>query len=173
MDAERRRKAILRILEHAEGPQSATTLATKCSVSRQIIVGDIALLRASGADITATPKGYVVSPEAPQGLTTTIACIHAPEDMGRELYTIVDCGAEVVDVVVEHPVYGEIRGPLRLRSRYDVDEFLERVARAEAKPLSALTGGIHLHTVACADKSVLLRVLIALKKEGFLLPVDR
>ena len=88
--------------------------------------------------------------------------------MGAELYTIVDAGGEVVDVIVEHPVYGQLTGPLRLRSRADVDSFLQRVQGAE--PLSALTGGIHLHTLRAPDEAVMERVMQALSSAGFLLP---
>ena len=52
-----------------------------------------------------------------------MACVHAPEEMERELNAIVDAGGEVVDVIVEHPVYGQLTGLLGVRSRYDVAEF--------------------------------------------------
>ena len=58
--AEARRRAVAQILEEAEGPVSAAALARRFSVSRQIIVGDVALLRAGGADILATPRGYLL-----------------------------------------------------------------------------------------------------------------
>ena len=56
MHAKERREAILSRLEQACDPVSATALAGALSVSRQVIVGDIALLRASGAPIAATPE---------------------------------------------------------------------------------------------------------------------
>lgn len=56
MRAEERRQAIRELLQRAKQPVSATALAAQFSVSRQIIVGDIALLRAAGADISATPR---------------------------------------------------------------------------------------------------------------------
>ena len=49
MKAEERRRAIAKTLT-AEHPVSATALAGQFSVSRQIIVGDIALLRAKASD---------------------------------------------------------------------------------------------------------------------------
>ena len=57
ISAQERRRAVARALEEADGPVSAAALAERFSVSRQIIVGDIALLRAAGADISATPRG--------------------------------------------------------------------------------------------------------------------
>jgi len=166
--AEQRREAIRALLAEASAPVSASALAARFGVSRQIVVGDIALLRAAGEDISATPRGYIRA-SAGAGVVSTVACVHAPEDMGAELYAIVDAGGEVLDVIVEHPVYGQLTGALRLRSRYDVDQFLRRVAGREARPLSDLTGGIHLHTIRCPDGETARRVADALDKAGFLL----
>ena len=75
MDAQERRQAIARRLERARSPVSATALAREFSVSRQIIVGDVAILRAGGQEITATPRGYMVQ-NAPSGLVRQIAVKH-------------------------------------------------------------------------------------------------
>ena len=131
-------------------------------------MGDVALLRAGGARILATPRGYMLD-RPPEGYTGTVACVHAPEDMGRELTAIVDAGGEAVDVIVEHPVYGQLTGILGVRSRYDVAEFLRRVAEHGARPLAELTGGVHLHTIRCADEKTFLRVRESLKNENLLL----
>ena len=56
MRAEERRQAILEHLRQSSRPVSAGLLAERFSVSRQVVVGDVALLRASGADISATPR---------------------------------------------------------------------------------------------------------------------
>lgn len=168
LTAGERRRQISLLLNRSGEPVSAAALAKHFSVSRQVIVGDVALLRASGAGITATPRGYILGPGGP-GIVRTAACTHSPEDMGRELYTIVDAGCEVVDVIVEHPVYGQIVGSLRLRTRDDVAGFLRRVEQNKARPLSALTGGIHLHTLRCPDETACQRVLKALEAQGFLL----
>ena len=167
--AAQRREEIGAILARAEAPVSAAALAGQFSVSRQIIVGDIALMRAAGADIAATPRGYVLAgPREQAGVTRQVACVHTPEEMGRELYAIVDAGGEAVDVVVEHPVYGQLTGALHLRSRYDVDAFLDQVERHGAKPLSDLTGGVHLHTLRAPDQATLDRVVDALSRAGML-----
>lgn len=167
--AAQRRDQIYAYLTQTDGPVSAAALAGRFGVSRQIIVGDIALLRASGAEIHATPRGYVHMPAAPvQETVRTAACVHPPSEMGRELYAIVDNGGEAVDVTVEHQVYGQLTGALRLRSRRDVEEFLRRVEDAGAKPLSDLTGGIHLHTLRAPDEATMERVLSALDQAGFL-----
>lgn len=165
---EERRRAVARMLEAADGPVSAAALARQFSVSRQIIVGDVALLRAGGAQILATPRGYVLNPQ-PDGVEHTVACVHTPEQMEQELTAIVDAGGEVVDVIVEHPVYGQLTGILGVQNRYDVKEFIRRVEAHSARPLSDLTGGIHLHTIRCRDEKSFQRIQKALANEGFLL----
>ena len=135
--AQARRQAVAQALEEAVGPVSAAALAERFSVSRQIIVGDVALLRAGGTDILATPRGYLLGGRG-GGVERTVACVHAPEEMERELNAIVDAGGEVVDVIVEHPVYGQLTGLLGVRSRYDVAEFVRRVEEHGARPLSAI-----------------------------------
>lgn len=168
MHAQDRRQAILDTLRRSGRPVSASALAEQFSVSRQIIVGDIALLRAAGAEISATPRGYVILP-ATTGLTRQVACQHDAAGMEAELNTMVDNGCTVVDVIVEHPVYGQLTGPLQLSNRYDVAQFLSRCAQSEARPLSVLTEGIHLHTLSCPDEAAFNRVREALRTLGILL----
>lgn len=167
MDAQVRRKAVAQYLKQAEGPVSATALAGQFSVSRQIIVGDIALLRAGGLDIAATPRGYVL-PREQEGFVRKVACVHAVEDTARELEIIVDNGCAVLDVMVEHAIYGQLTGPLHLSSRYDVQQFLEKIGSSDARPLSSLTNGVHLHSISCPDEAAYQRVLEQLRQEQFL-----
>ena len=168
LDAQKRRAGIAQLLAKASGPVNATVLAKEFFVSRQVIVGDIAILRASGTDITATPRGYVV-PSSPAGVKRTLACRHCAEQMEAELNTVVDHGCSVVDVVVEHPIYGQLTGPLNLSNRYEVSQFIDRCREESAVPLSLLTEGIHLHTVLCPDEEAFARVRSALLALGILL----
>ena len=167
MHSDERRKAIADVLRAADAPVSASALAEKFSVSRQIIVGDIALLRSSGEEILATPRGYVTPKEA-RGILRRVAVKHTPQEMEAELNAIVDNGCTVIDVIVDHPIYGQLTGPLHLSSRYDVGQFLQKVSRSGARPLSALTGGVHLHTILCPDEAAWHRVRAALDQAGFL-----
>ena len=172
--AAQRRTAIVEILSQSTEALSASVLASRLKVSRQIVVGDVALLRASGERIIATPRGYLLEKSQPaQGdsrCIRTIACEHHLGDgLARELYTVVDNGGELLDVVVEHPLYGQISAPLKLASRYDVDAFLEKVDHFKAQPLAALTDGIHLHNIACAGEAVFQRITAALEEQGILL----
>lgn len=125
-------------------------MAKLLEVSRQVIVGDVAILRAGGLPITATSKGYIIEKYASKHLYTgALVCRHNAAQMKQELYTVVDYGGEVLDVTVEHNIYGQLSGNLRLASRYDVDRFLYDVNRSDSKPLSDLTGGIHMHQIGC------------------------
>lgn len=165
--SETRRSQLVEYLNTAKTPVSASTLAAHFGISRQVIVGDIALLRASGEGISATPRGYIIN-KIPAGLRRTVACIHCCEDTARELNIMVDNGCTVVDVTVEHPIYGQISGQLCLSSRYDVSQFVARLSLADAPPLSSLTGGVHLHTLICPNEAAYKRVCAQLKAEGLL-----
>lgn len=163
-----RRNEICRILSESEVPVSAAALAAKFSVSRQVIVGDIALLRAAGTEVAATPRGYLL-PQTEEGMTCTIACVHDFEGMEKELQIIVDNGCSALDVMVEHPVYGVLTGQLSVASRYDLREFMKTVEKYGAKPLSDLTDGVHFHRMKCPNREAMDRVLAELRKAGILI----
>ena len=165
MTAIERRNAIYQVLS-ADTPISATALAGRFGVTRQVVVGDIALLRAEGRSVIATPRGYIIP--APDGFLRTIACVHNAAQTRDELNAMVDCGCTVIDVVVEHPVYGQLTAPLAISSRYDVEQFIEKMASASASPLSALTEGIHLHTLSCPDEAVFDHLRDKLREMGML-----
>ncbi len=169
MNAEQRRSQILACLEQTNEAVSATTLAGKFRVSRQIIVGDVAILRAAGKDIVATPRGYFLqSRQEKNGVFHMIACLHEGKRMEEELNICVDHGCTVVDVVVEHPVYGQLEGRLDVSNRYEVKRFVKRVEEQSAHALSELTDGVHLHTLKCPDEEAFIRVKAALSAAGFL-----
>ncbi|GAB6876763.1 3H domain-containing protein [Thermaerobacter litoralis] len=169
-EAAARRRAILQRLAASPGPVSGQQLAAAFGVTRTVIVHDIALLRAQGEPILATPAGYVLNRPAARH-TWQVAVLHGPEleTIRRELYAIVDQGVTVRDVIVEHPVYGELRGLLDLRSRHDVDRFCRQMEATRAEPLLTLTGGPHLHTLEADDPTARERVAAALRDLGFLL----
>ena len=99
----------------------------------------------------------------------TVACIHSrPEGMERELNIMVDNGCTVLDVVIEHAVYGQLTGQLLLANRHDVAQFMERILAERASPLSALTGGVHLHTLLCPDEEAYERTVRELDAAGIL-----
>lgn len=169
MDSNTRREQILETIQKSIKPISASSLAKLFHVSRQIIVGDVALLRAAGYEIIATPRGYVIDTKSKVlGIIRTIAVVHQQDQLEEELYAIVDCGGIVEDVIVEHALYGQLCGKLHLTSRYDVDEFMKNVKHSNATPLSYLTNGLHLHTIQCANEEVFERITKSLKDKGLL-----
>jgi len=169
MNSDERRDAILEIISQSVTPVSASSLAKRLSISRQAIVGDVALLRAQGHEIIATARGYMVPAFRDSNqYIGKIVCCHNPEDTVAELFIMVDLSAIVINVVVEHDLYGEITGQLNLRSREDVNAFIRRVKSSEVKLLSELTMGIHLHTITCRDKTHFEQVCEALDKAGYL-----
>ena len=169
MNAAQRREQIQKILAAAKGPVSASALAAQLSVSRQIVVGDIALLRAGGCHIDATPRGYVSRELAQRGYTGLVACVHnTPEQLRSELYLVVDNGGCMETVSIENPLYGEISGTLHVASRYDADVFLQRAAEDPDSLLLSMTGGVHLHTLRCPDEETFRRIEAALEHAGLL-----
>ncbi len=166
MDAAARREYIVKRLKNETEPISAASLAAALSVSRQIIVGDVALLRASGEKISSTPRGYVLVGGSERSYT--VACMHGGEDTEKELYIMVDNGCTVLTVEVEHPVYGLLTGQLQLKNRHDVRQFIEKMSDDAASPLSMLTGGVHLHTLACPDAECFERTKAQLAEAGLL-----
>ncbi len=171
MSSEIRRNQIRDILRNRFSPLSAAELAKKLNVTRQTIVGDIALLRAQGADIIATPAGYLFASNMAKGsmLERQIACCHTPSELENELFTVVDNGGEILDVIVEHPIYGQITGRLDIKSRFDAARFIDSICKQNALLLSQLTEGIHLHTIRCKDEPAFERILSALSAKGLLL----
>lgn len=169
MDGIKRREAILLELESADKPMSASRFAKEFKVSRQIVVGDVALLRAAGFDIIATARGYLLETEKDkQGIVRKIACQHRPEQTQEELSVIVSLGGEILDVVVEHPIYGELTGGLHIQSEKEVKEFIKAYEKSSASLLSELTGGIHLHTIRCESENTLREIKKELDQKDIL-----
>ncbi|MFR8427507.1 MAG: transcription repressor NadR [Roseburia inulinivorans] len=136
-----RREKIIEIMSNQKEPVSGSDLAKKFGVSRQVIVQDIALLRATNKNILSTNKGYFLyNPgKGPQKPKRSFCVQHTTEQMQDELYTIVDYGGKVLDAVVEHDIYGQITVDLMLCNRMDVDEFMERIRKSKSQPLNVLT----------------------------------
>ncbi len=166
--AERRRRIIAWMRAHAQ-PVRGGELAKRLRVSRQCLVQDVAILRAGGEEILATPQGYRLPEKPSRSHRTLLACKHLPERTEEELQILVDNGVKVLDVIVEHPIYGELRGALMIESRADVQDFLGRVRSSRASLLSSLTRGVHLHTVEASRPAMIARAKTALRRRGFLL----
>lgn len=167
MEGTKRRTAILSALANAEKPISASRFAKELGVSRQIIVGDVALLRASGEAIIATARGYLLEQPADK-MISKIAVQHNKAQTEEELLLIVENGGEVIDVIVEHPLYGELVGGLHLKTKSDVARFMKDYQKAQTSLLSELTNGIHLHTIAYETPEDLAKIKAVLLKHHIL-----
>ncbi len=159
MNSEQRREKIISVLQMSDKPISAACFANEFSVTRQIIVADIALLRASGHQIRAEHKGYVLEKSDNQVMLKRIVMKHGKNEVQDELYAIVDNGGKVINVIVQHSVYGKIVAELNLASRYDVDRFIRHIKETDSKPLLLLTEGLHVHTIAVKDEESFRRIL--------------
>ena len=168
MNNTERREEIIRILTRAKEPVSGSRLAKQLSVSRQIIVQDVALLRTE-YPVLATAQGYVLYGQAQERCRRSFLVKHSSEQIGDELLTMVESGGRVLDVVVEHDVYGQIRADLSLATVADVKSFCARLARSTSGPLFPISDGIHLHTVEAASESVLDEIEMQLRKKGYLI----
>lgn len=165
MTKEQRLETVKDILLTAETPVSGSELARKMHVSRQVIVQDIALLRAQKLDIIATNRGYRI--QKPQQTMVVQVC-HEAEEIEAELNAIVDCGASVENVFVEHATYGKLEAPLKIHSRREIQQFLEQIRQGKNEPLTRLTHGVHFHTIQAPSSEILQAVEEALDKLGFL-----
>jgi transcriptional regulator of NAD metabolism len=167
--ADKRRRRIVAWMRAHGAPILGDGLAKRFHVSRQCLVQDIAILRAGGQEILATPRGYRLPGGSTQAHRAILACKHAPERTEEELQILVDHGVKIVDVIVEHPLYGELRGALMIESRADVQDFLARVRTSHAALLSSLTDGVHLHTIEASRPEMISRAKTRLRARGFLL----
>lgn len=168
MKVDERRKAILNILLSSKEPVSGSELAQKFDISRQIIVQDIAVMKAMGYEILSTSQGYVIRTSPLSERVFKVR--HTTEQTEDELSCIVDLGGTVVDVFVWHKVYGKIEASLNIFSRMHIKQFLEGVRTGQSTELMHITGGYHYHTVRADSEAVLNRIEAALTERGYIVP---
>ncbi len=166
MNGEERRQELVRILKNAASPISGTALAKQLEVSRQVIVQDMALLRANGMEVISTTKGYLISENSE--CSRVFKVIHTDEEDEEELTMIVDNGGRVEDVFVYHKVYGVIKADLNIKSRRDVSHYIENIRNGNSSPLKKVTNGYHYHTVVAENEEVLDLIQQKLIERGFL-----
>lgn len=168
MDSKERREKLIQILENSYKPVSGSELAKELGVSRQVIVQDIALLRAVDEKILSTNKGYILFKEYPNKVTRSFLVKHSTEQIEEELCLIVDMGGRILDVGVSHGIYGKISTELIINNRQDVYEFVEKLKSGKVTPLKELTGDIHVHTVEADSVDILDHIEGALNKNNYL-----
>ena len=166
MTGTERRTKIVELIQNSEKPLSGTALAKQCDVSRQVIVQDIALIRASGYDIISTNRGYII--QEPLVREREFKVNHTDEQLEEELYSIIDLGGTVVNVMVNHRVYGHMEAELRINSRRKVEAFMEDIRSGKSSPLKNITSNYHYHKVAADSEETLDLIEEALRQKHFL-----
>ena len=171
MKGSERRSRILELLLEAKTPLSGSALAKELGVSRQIIVQDMALLRArTDLEIVSTYQGYLLHRQE-EPCKRIFKVRHSDSRTEEELQEIVDLGGTVEDVFVYHSVYGVVRGQLQIASRKDIRAFMERLRTSRSAPLMQITDDYHYHTVTAADEQTLNQIQARLKERDFLAPI--
>lgn len=164
MKLSKRQNEIIKILQKSKEPISGENLGDMFDVSRQIIVKDIAMLKAFGVEIVSTNKGYKI--DTGKKLTKIIESSHDDNAIKDELNTIVDNGGVVIDIFINHPVYGVIRKDLDIKSRNGVNNFVKNMDIST--PLKNLTANVHYHTISAKDEESLKKIEKALGEKGYL-----
>ncbi len=163
-----RRKAIASCLMAENGAVSGGFLAEKFNVSRQIIVQDISVLKASGYDILSTHSGYVLQKSPLRERIFKVK--HTTDQTEDELSCIVELGGTVADVFVWHKVYGKIEAPLNIFSKPQISQFIDGVRSGKSTELMNITGGYHYHTVRADSEDTLDRIFEALNERNYIVP---
>ncbi len=169
MKKNERREEILKMLANNRSEMNGEYLASIFGVTRQIIVQDIAILKSKGHEITSTTRGYILNEKITAGVKKIIVVRHSKERIRDELECVVENGGEVLDVMVEHPLYGEIHGNINIKTLDDVAKFMGAFETSSATPLLSLSNGIHLHTIIANDLNILERITKALEEKHFIL----
>ena len=169
MKAEKRREEILSLMGNTENPLPANVLAERFKVSRQVIVQDIAVLRASGYDITATNRGYVLNTKV--RATRVFKCRQTFEEIVDEGVLIIEAGGRIEDIYVNHRLYGRISARLGLYTRTHVEELYRSLVSGASKPLMSVTDGYHYHTVSAPNEETLDEIEKLLRNKGFLIEI--
>lgn len=166
MSGEERRGKIIQALKNSDKAVSATTLAKEFDVSRQVIVQDVALLRANGKNIFSTNLGYLIQED--EETTRVFKVQHEDDEVEKELTTIVDLGGTVEDVFVYHKVYGVLRAEMNIKSRMDIRNYMEEIRSGKSSLLKNVTSGYHYHTVRAERVEILDMIQEELQKKGLL-----
>lgn len=166
-----RRVEIVELLKTADSPMTGKEIGDRTGVSRQVVVGDINLLKAVDEPIIATSRGYlyITEKERDNRIERIAVFKHTPSQTEQELTIFVDHGVTVKDVRVEHPVYGDLTALIMVANRIEVKEFITKVEASNAVYLSVLSeDNTHLHTVSADEPKQIDKAFEALRKAGIL-----
>ena len=170
MTGSQRREKLVQLLKTSDSPLSGTALAKQLQVSRQVIVQDIALMRAENHAIVSTNKGYLYRSAAAENTwpKRVFFVRHSTEQVLEEFLTVIELGGRILDVSVEHELYGPIRADLLIENRADAEDFVRRLAACRDNPLKVLTDDCHFHTVTAPSEKLLDLMEAELRSKGYL-----
>lgn len=155
MEGNIRRDKITRDLTNSKEAIKGSDLADKFHVSRQVIVQDIALLRAKGIAIVSTSEGYMLYTSNEESVRRVFCVNHEDDQLEEELLIFVDNGGHLLNVIVDHEIYGQITVDLLLKTRRQVKAFIDKIKTTDFIPLMTLANGDHYHTVEAESEDVL------------------
>ena len=169
-NGEQRRMQILHLLKETGTPLSGTALAKELGVSRQVIVQDIALIRAENHNILSTNKGYIYRVQSDENTQPkrVFRVRHDTKEVLDEFLTVLELGGTVLDVAVEHEIYGQIRVDLLIETPQDARDFVNKLHDCRDNPLKVLTDDCHFHTIAAPSEKLLDLIQQELKQKGYL-----
>lgn len=168
MSSNERREKLLQILKKSDKPVKGSELSAELQVSRQVVVKDIALLRASGLEIIATSNGYIVLDSVKNEFKIKCKNHNSDDELYDELPTIIDLGGKVKDVIVEHPTYGVLKADLNVATNRDLRNFMQKAATNEFKQLSVLSPDYHIHTIEVDNDEIFEEIQKELKLKNIL-----
>ncbi|MBO4457386.1 MAG: transcription repressor NadR [Butyrivibrio sp.] len=171
MEGQARRKKIIDIVKKSDKPVSGTFLAQQLNVSRQVVVTDIALIRANGVNIISTNRGYIINSDSGR-CKRIIKSHHTDEQILEELFIIVDNGGCAESTIINHRYYNRLEAPLNVSSRREAKKFMEAIVSGKSKSLGSATSGYHYHVISADDEATLDIIEEELKAKGFWLPLD-
>ncbi|MDO5707329.1 MAG: transcription repressor NadR [Andreesenia angusta] len=163
-----RRKKIKSLLEKSNKPIKGIDIAKEFNVSRQVIVQDMAILKAEGFDFVSTPVGYMILKTDNSKIIKRIAVKHGFDEIEKELNIILKYNGVIKDIIIEHSIYGEIKGNLNINNNIDLQEFLKVLDNNKDEPLSYITNGLHIHTIEVEKNSDYESIIKELKEEKIL-----
>lgn len=166
-----RRIKIIELLSKRNTPVSGTDLAKQFGVSRQVIVQDVALLRAENRDILSTNKGYILfKPHLDDHSYKEVLLVkHSEAQILDEMFSIVDFGGRMLDVSIDHDLYGQIRSDLVINNAEDARDFVQKIQESTSKPLCVLTDDYHYHTISAPSAKSMELIKADLREKGYLI----
>lgn len=173
LSGDERRAEIIKILSLSSEAVSGSKLSKLLNVSRQVIVTDIALLRVTRNDLISTNSGYLLSKSDSRSSCVRIFKVsHTDEQIEDELSSIVDFGGKILDVFIQHKVYGTLSASLNISCKRDIQNFLCDLKSGVSTPLKNITSNFHYHTVEAKNENVLDEIENMLKQKKYLIETN-